>query len=503
MWRVTPSPEDLGFRVWRYAGGNPHEVILNTEVDMRFRMLRPVTALCFLLIIGLWASPESAPAQDKIAVIASDFSSGFLSTMEAEPNWDTEINVASTHSDARLRVRQRLIYVVNRFLADNIHCFDPDNGYDTVCQETMGSGSNPSDIIFCSDDKAFVPRYDSAWLYVVNPQDCTVIDSIFLGDLADGDGLPEMDYGIEVDGRVFVNIQRLDRDNFYIPTPPSYLAVIDCETETLLDADPNEPGVQGIELLGTNPYTRLQRDPTDGNLLVGTVGGYGILDGGIERVDPASLVSAGWMIREEELGGDILAFRVVDAQHGYAVISDANFNACLVAFDPSSGTFQETLFCTDGFNISQHLVVHDGLLFAGDRTITDPGLRVFDIDTGNLVAGPIYVGLPPDAMALLRESTSGVGEGSFPRSPFRLDLPYPNPAMAAATVPIHMQMEGRITLGLFDAAGRRLRTFPNRWLERGRHEIQVGGITDFPAGVYWIRILGTKGGGGVRLMTIR
>jgi hypothetical protein len=208
------------------------------------------------------------------------------------------------------------------------------------------------------------------------------------------------------------------------------------------------------------------------------------------------------MIREEELGGDILAFHVVDAQHGFAVISDASFNTCLVAFDPSTGTFQETLFCTDGFNISQHLVAHDGLLFSGDKTLTDPGVRVFDIASGDMVAGPIGLGLPPDAMALLEESTSDVTEESI-LNPVRLGSPYPNPAVAGATVPIHMETGGRITLGLFDAAGRRLRTIPAGWLEPGRHEIRLGGIADLPAGVYWIRALGTKGNEDVGLMTIR
>lgn len=460
----------------------------------------------YLPLVLLSTSPAPLPAQDKIVVAATDFMTGFLSTMEAEPAWDTEIDVASIHSDARLRVRDRLIYVVNRLFADNIQCIDPDNGYETVCQVSVGPGSNPSDIIFCSDEKALVPRYDDVWLHVVDLAECAVTDSIYLGDFADGDGLPEMDYGIEVDGRVFVNVQRLDRDFFFSPVPPSYLAVIDCETEDLLDADPAEPGVQGIELLGVNPFTQIQRDPTDGDLLVGTVGLFGSLDGGIERIDPLMLSSSGWMISEQELGGDILAFHVVDAHNGFAVISDAAFNACLVAFDPSSGILEETIFCTEGFNISQHLIAHEGLLFAGDKTLTAPGLRVFDVETRDEIAGPISVGLPPDAMALLRESSTDVTEGWVSAGPLRLGPPHPNPTASAAKMAIHLDEGQGIALGLFDASGRRLRRIPLGWLEAGRHDVLLSEreLQGLPSGSYWIRPVGPDlGGQGVRFTKIR
>jgi hypothetical protein len=113
---------------------------------------------------------------------------------------------------------------------------------------------------------------------------------------------------------------------------------VDPVTTTLVDVDPGSPGMQGIELAGTNPFTTLAHAP-DGDLLVGNIGEYGVLDGGIERVDPAALESAGWVIRESTLGGDLLAFALADAMHGFAIVSDASFNNRLVAFNPATGAF--------------------------------------------------------------------------------------------------------------------------------------------------------------------
>ena len=460
----------------------------------RFRL----AALILFALFGaesLWNDP--ARAGDQVVAIATDFSTGFLSVMEAEPPWTAQSNVEPTHSDARVRTWGRRVYAVNRFGADNVQWIDPDGGWQTVCQFSVGPGSNPQDLIVVSSEKAYVPRYDSEWLYVVDPTACAVTDSISLAGFADADGLPEMERGIKAAGLVFVNVQRLDRDNFYLPVAPSYLAVIDPETDELLDADPSAQGIQGIELLGLNPFMEIQRSPVDGDLLVGTVGTFGVLDGGIERVDPVTLASGGWMTSESDLGGELLAFTVVGPHEGYAVVSDASFNTCLVLFDPATGDLIDTMDCTSGFNFSQDVVAHDGRLFVGDRTPANPGIRVYELGTQDPVAGPISVGLPPDDMAILPAEPASAGEPGPTASRLSLTRPRPNPAAGFARVTVLLSRESRIRLGLFDSSGRRRAVLHDGVLPAGSHEFTVrpgvGGVDRLPAGSYWIRAVDDRG----------
>lgn len=454
-----------------------------------------------VLAIAAGGSSPASFAQDDIVTIATDFTSGFLSTVQAEPPWSADENVAPTHSDARVRTRDRAVYVVNREGQDNIQILDADGGFSTLCQFSTGPSSNPSDIILVSDHKAYVPLYDEAELLVVDPAACEILGSVDLSSFADGDGVPEMDRGIFAAGRVFVGIQRLDTLGDYEPVPPSYLAVIDPETDTLVDADPDEEGVQGIELTGTNPFTEIQRDPDDLSLLVGSVGSFFSLDGGIEKIDPVSMTSLGWVVTEEELNGNILAFRVLSASQGFAVISDAGFNTCLVEFNPGTGSFVRTIFCTEGFLISQDVILHDGWLIIGDRDLGGPGLRIFDSVTGNQVAGPVSVGLPPDDMAVLHEFSAGAPDAA---SAFRLGRPYPNPASGWTTVSVELARDSRVVVSLVDPTGRRVAQFPRGRLPAGRHELRLDldRTAGLAGGSYWLTVEGL-GVRGARLTVLR
>ena len=108
-----------------------------------------------------------------------------------------------------------------------------------------------------------------------------------------------------VGNRVFVTVQRLDRNNYWVPVGTSYVAVIDAQTDALIDADPVTPGVQPIELTGTNPYSDIQLDPYTGKLYVACAGYWGLRDGGVETIDPVALQSDGFSFSETAAGGDM------------------------------------------------------------------------------------------------------------------------------------------------------------------------------------------------------
>jgi hypothetical protein len=249
---------------------------------------------CILLFTLALTLPASLPAYEFAFITTTDYSTGSSSVIYLDGSYTTERNVESICSDAVARFYDGLVYVVNRWGCDNIQVLDPSDGFSTKLQFSVGAGS-------------------------------------------DADGTPEMDCMILIGDLLFVSIQRLDRNDYWFPVSPSYLAVIDTRADTLYDCDTDTPGVQAVELTGTDPFGELHFDPYAGLVYFTSVGRWGMIDGGVERVDPSALESLGFLLTESASGGDINDVVIFSPSIGYAVVTDASFNNLLVRFDPSTG----------------------------------------------------------------------------------------------------------------------------------------------------------------------
>ena len=198
------------------------------------------------------AAPAAARAQQASAyVLTTDYSSGSVSCVDLSSR-TVHRDVATVFSDARMRVSDGLVYVINRFGQDNIQVLDPARGFATLRQFSVGNGSNPQDLCIVSPTKAYVTRLASPRLLVVNPATGDSLGAVSLAAFADADGIPEMDRMILVGDRLFVSLERLS--NFQ-PTDTSLVAVVDVVADTVVDADPIAPGTQAIVLPGLNPVT--------------------------------------------------------------------------------------------------------------------------------------------------------------------------------------------------------------------------------------------------------
>ena len=327
-------------------------------------------------------------------VLTTDFSTGGLSVIDLDTRMVAP-HVASVHSDATLRVHEGLIYVVNRFGQDNIQVIDPDRNFRTVRQFSTGNGTNPQDIALVSAAKAFVSRYGSADLLIADPHTGTTLGTVSLAAFADGDGLPEMARMALVGSRLFVACQRLTN---FAATNPSVVVVVDALADTVVDADPATSGVQAIPLALRNPVTDLVLDPDAHELLVGCAGDYGALDGGVVAIDVTTLATR-TVTTEAALGGDLgdLAWNASD--HSYAVVSDASFNASLVAWNPTTGALIGPVYAPGGFSIPDCEVNARGELYVCDNRFAAPGVLVFRAGADTLLAGPLDTGLPPSQIA--------------------------------------------------------------------------------------------------------
>ena len=420
-----------------------------------------------LPLLALLAGPDlAAAAQSKAFVLTSDFSSGSLSTVNLNSRVVSQ-DVEPAGSDAVMRWYGGNLYIVNRFGADNVQVV---NGLtlDTSHQFSTGNGSNPQDICFVSPTKAYVSRYERTELLIVDPSTGSSPGVISLAAFADADGLPEMARMVRVDRYLFVALQRLDRNAFFSPTDSSLVAVIDTETDTLVDVDPVAPGVQAILLTGKNPVTTFEFDRATSRLLIGCVGFFGVLDGGAEWIDPVNFASLGFAVTESVLGGDIGDIVWNGPARSYAIVSDASFNTLLVAWN-TSGQNLGTLYAPGGFSLTDMALNDRGELYVCNNSLLNPGLHVFAAASGAHLAGPLDCGLPPSSVTFDAPSEQVLAVPVAAVANW-LAAPSPNPASQVSWLRFNapLPMDARVTI--HDALGRRVRTLLDGPVAAGRVE---------------------------------
>ena len=400
----------------------------------------------------------SVHAQGTGWVLTTDYSTfGRARSYALDDPWTVSGDLAVIPGDPSGRYHDGLVYVVGRGGANLIQIYNPSAGFTLVREFSIGAGRNPQDIAFDAAGEAYVSCYDQAVLLRVDVTTGTVLDTYDTSGFADSDGLPETAWMTAREGLLYIACQKLDRNNWYEPVGPGALLVFDMGSKTWVDMDGVLPGVQPINLTGADPYTRIEivgNGEGGWNLRVGCVGLYGLKDGGIEDVDPVSGTSLGYVVTEQELGGDVTAFAST-GDDIHVLVSDASFITSLRRFDSTDDSV--TILATgNGYVYADISWDGDFQLYLADRTLGASGLRVFDTASGaELTTGTLSTGLPPFMFIL-----PGMGDVSPVFAPvaqsLRLSHPHPNPCNPAAD----LQIEGRpgqaVRVGVFDLRGRRL-----------------------------------------------
>jgi hypothetical protein len=431
-----------------------------------------------VLAVSVLLLANSSSAQSDLFVITTDFSTGstaFLAANAAE----AEVNLLGIHSDAVAHYHDGRVYIVNRLGQDNILVLDAMDLRAPLTQFSVGNGTNPHDIEIVAPDKAYVTRYETASLLIVNPQDGAELGQVDLSAFADADGLPEVSQIVRVGDRLYLSCQRLDRDGGWGPVDVSYLIVVDIATDTLVDVDPDAEGVQGIALSIANPNSMAV---VGEQIAVGVVANFGDRAGGVEIVDTATNRSLGLAVSEEGLGGDITSMVLVDQNRGYAVVADENFANSVRPFELSSGAVGAPLENISGGFIPSLAVDGDRLIVADRGSFADPasaGLKFYDAGTGAFLSGPIDTGLPPQDIVVLSDAAvpTAVEEtaDSLPQE-FALEAAYPNPFNASVQIPFAVWPANTpVELTIHDVLGRTVRTLIAGPMDAGRHVLHWDG----------------------------
>jgi hypothetical protein len=360
-----------------------------------------------VLALALAVSAD-AGGRPRALVFGTDFETGLLSTVVTTTPHRVRRLRTDVFSDAVLRTSGGLTIVLNRFLADNVQFLGPK--LRTRLQCGTGPGSNPHDIVVLAPGKrgtapgkAYVTRYGGRELWVIDPaaRGCRRFHtaSIDLASYGDRDGIPEMDQLALVGSRLFVTVQRLDRDRGFVPTDFSSVVVVDTTTDAPIGA---------IRLAGSNAFgdaSGIVPEPGGTRLAVSTPGDiYTVGDGGIQWIDPETMTAdpAGFFVTEDDLGGNVTDFVLVSAAKAYAVVQARDLKNKLVAFDPTNPSASATtIFSRDGF-VPDIALAPDGTVWIADQARPSYGVRILDPATDALLTTrPIDVGLPPFSLGFL------------------------------------------------------------------------------------------------------
>ncbi|NOQ88587.1 MAG: hypothetical protein GQ550_06645, partial [Gammaproteobacteria bacterium] len=281
-----------------------------------------------------------------ISTVAADFSSGAHSVVSKDDNGERIAfnDLLPTGSDITVAAYGSHFYRIERaFSGNSVTKFSTSEPQTPIWQySTNDAGSavlsNPHDMIFVSETKAYVLRYGSNTMWIVDPsaesEDKFKIGEIDLSSYDDADGVPEMDSGVIVDGKLYVTLQRLD--NFAVTQTP-YVAIFDVITDEEIDANIAGDSLKGIPLQTRNP-TNIVYEQASNVIFVQGSGSFFPVEytSGVEKIDLSTLSAT--VILDD---GD-------DVRHPYGLVSElAVVSDTILYFVGYDGFTDNTLYRLD------------------------------------------------------------------------------------------------------------------------------------------------------------
>ncbi len=327
---------------------------MNKTLSFKLGLVLASTALMFGCSSSDDANDTATTAKVAVAVGATaDYSTATHALIDSESPYTANINLAASgDTDVTVSGYGEYFYRIARFGANHITKYAASAPEVPIWQcstEGTETGSNPYQLVQVAEDKAYVLRYGSGKLWIVDPSIASSADcaSFKTGEIDlssfDSDGIPEMSAAVVVGNYLFVAIQRLQN---FVPSQKSQVVVIDTATDTVIDTDSNVAGIQPITLPGRNPGSMQYVDSMD-RIFVQSVGKYDSTayggtaaeyTGGIDVIDPTALVATVLIDDDADITKQISGMAVIDSSIGYFVSYAGWGDNSLYQFNPSTGT---------------------------------------------------------------------------------------------------------------------------------------------------------------------
>jgi hypothetical protein len=357
-----------------------------------------------------------------VVIAATDFQRGagvadFVALNPPTPGFKPFRNLELLSADPVVRAFPALdpdhVWVVNRLGFDNVQVLAPTRNFSSVVQFSVGNGSNPQDILVISPAKAYVTRYETPFsdVLIVNPVSGKILGNIPLAQFASNpDQLPRPAPMLQVGNRAFIALQNLDAAFNWGENKleSGRIVVVDVDTDQVVDADTTTPKLDPIILSTGNPQA-LAYSPIQNLIYVASAGlfvQYHPELGGLEAVDPNTLVSAGVITSGTASGinGNVVDLALASDSTAFLLVSslgpNSQFESKVVQVDLTSG-----LWLSDIYTAAANALISDialdsqGFLLIADRWPDRPALAIYNSGTGEFM-DPISLEPPPFSLAL-------------------------------------------------------------------------------------------------------
>lgn len=377
----------------------------------RYRPMRWIRHAGLTLILILVADSYRVSAgSGPLAIAWNDplHSQGWVRLYDSIEPWGARSEPLPVGRDAILRYVNGTLFAVSR--TDSLITAIQTDDWTVSHTYELDRNSFPIDIGVINERSAWVAREKATHLLHIDLTTGAMREAVDLSPWADADGIPDLGTMTLHDGKLYVQIRRLNPD--FLAVPPAYLAVVDPVAEQLVDTDPAEAGVQAIALSGTPPKMKMQVIPGTDQLFVSATGGSHD-SGGIERIDLRRMRSDGLVIREADglTGADLGPFVMVTPDRGFlSFTTDLDLSSHLHAFTLERGTSLELLHNVILGYFAPALEWNpESNVFFFPVSRAEFGVHAFDATTGHrLSARPLPTEGPPTDLVLIPEPRGAI-----------------------------------------------------------------------------------------------
>ncbi|MFT4925282.1 MAG: hypothetical protein ACI8WB_001374 [Phenylobacterium sp.] len=353
-----------------------------------------------------------------VQTISPDYASSEVAFLNGQTQQVTGGFYVKDRSDYTINTYQSDIYHIGRGSLNKIDKYNnaiPGSRLWSFSTNDSGvsTDSNAYSLAFVSATKAYLIRYDTDTVWIVNPQaeqaedfkigELSLTDYILPGNV---NGTPRPSAATIVDGKLFIVMQRMS--DSWVPDT-AYVAVFDTETDLEIETNANaDDAVKGIPVMGVNPLEDSIYG-SNGKVYVTTRSPYFPADvsmSRIEAINPTdyslSPVLTAAAITDNATGM-IEGSVVVSDEKGYFFTSafDADFNetSTLYEFNPTTGAIVASDVGGNGTETITFITLDtSNTLWVSAVNPATPGVDLINTNTNAKIGGRMLTTLNPNAI---------------------------------------------------------------------------------------------------------
>lgn len=327
-----------------------------------------------------------------ITGVSADYASSTIDFAETSMMFSSQGGFAAQdYSDMRAVTYGDHFYRINRGSLSSIAKYSFADGVNPIWEFSVGADTNPYDVVFASETKAYVLLWESNEILVIDPSVASNADEADFIDEAASIDLTAYDEGLGataaagiIDGsNLYVLLEGLD--STYAPQT-SRLIKIDTSTDTVTQAlDLTVKNAGDMDLYGTNIYVAGKGRYASMNRPVE-------LTGGIEKIDISGMTMTSTLLVDDDdvnVGAQIMEVEIASASKGYLTRYNAWGDLDVITFDAGTGLVSNAPL-TDYSSIDARTIEIDNAnqLWVGIADFAAPRIDVVSTST-DLLEGTV------------------------------------------------------------------------------------------------------------------